>query len=68
MTGGDDAAGQLRARDDKILILATVMLDSGCFLPGADRGYTEIGYFGSSKLISDIQITVDGNNVYLSDR
>lgn len=45
-------------------ILATVILDSGCFLPvpGSNGAYTKIGYFGSSKSVSDIAVKADGNN------
>jgi hypothetical protein len=44
-------------------IQATVILDSGCFLPMAkdDNGaFTEIGYFGSSKSVSDIRVVANG--------
>jgi len=44
-------------------IQATVILDSGCFLPRAEGNngtYTEIGYFGSSKSVSDIRVLADG--------
>ncbi|HEX8186347.1 MAG TPA: hypothetical protein VF747_16395 [Blastocatellia bacterium] len=44
-------------------IQATVILDSGCFLPRAEGGdgkSTEIGYFGSSKSVSDIRVLADG--------
>lgn len=47
-------------------IQATVILDSGCFLPQpeASKGtYTEIGYFQSSKTVSDIRVIADGNEV-----
>ena len=46
-------------------ILATVILDSGCFLPVPDSNgaYTKIGYFGSSKSISDICVKADGVDV-----
>jgi hypothetical protein len=45
-------------------IQATVILDSGCFLP-LDNGaaYTEIGYFGSSNSVSDIRVIADGKEV-----
>lgn len=42
-------------------IQATVILDSGCFLPLDNGGaYTEIGYFGSSNSVSDIRVIADG--------
>jgi hypothetical protein len=43
---------------------ATVILDSGIFLPKkeGDDG-TEVGYFGSSDDVSDIRIVADGNVV-----
>jgi hypothetical protein len=44
-------------------IQATVILDSGCFLPVPENNngaYTEIGYFGSSKSVSDIRVLADG--------
>jgi hypothetical protein len=46
-------------------ILATVILDSGCFLPVPESNstYTEIGYFGSIKSISDIAVKADGRNI-----
>ena len=46
-------------------ILATMILDSGCFLPVPDSkgAYTKIGYFGSSKSVSDIAVKADGTNV-----
>src|SRR6185503_20365864 len=49
-------------------ILATVILDSGCFVPApdsdkSDEHYAEIGYFGSSKSVSDICVRADGADV-----
>ena len=44
-------------------IQATVILDSGCFLPmrdAADKNSTEIGYFESSRSVPDIRVRVDG--------
>jgi hypothetical protein len=44
-------------------IQATIVLDSGCFLPVPENNngaYTEIGYFGSSKSVSDIRVLADG--------
>lgn len=44
-------------------IQATVILDSGCFLPMPEDNkgeYTEIGYFGSNKRVSDIRVLTDG--------
>ena len=50
-------------------ILATVILDSGCFLPvpDANSAYTKIGYFGSSKSVSDIYVRADGFDVGYSE-
>ena len=51
-------------------IQATVILDSGCFLPMAEDNngaFTEIGYFGSSKSISDIRVIADGSDVIYSE-
>ena len=45
-------------------IQATIILDSGCFLPmpeGNNCSCTEIGYFQSSRSVSDIRVIVDGN-------
>jgi hypothetical protein len=42
-------------------IQATVILDSGCFLPGnPDNLSTEIGYFQSSRSAQDIRVIADG--------
>ncbi|HST20564.1 MAG TPA: hypothetical protein VLR90_05580 [Blastocatellia bacterium] len=44
-------------------ILATVILDSGCFVPmpdDSDEHYAKIGYFGSSRSVSDICVRADG--------
>jgi esterase/lipase superfamily enzyme len=41
-------------------IQATVILDSGCFLPNPGSSGVEIGYFASSKEVSDIRILADG--------
>src|ERR1044071_7228719 len=43
-------------------ILATMILDSGCFLPVPDSNgdYTRIGYFGSDKSVPDICVKADG--------
>ena len=43
-------------------VLATVILDSGCFLPVPDSNgdYAKIGYFQSSKSVSDICVRADG--------
>jgi hypothetical protein len=50
-------------------IQATVILDSGCFLPIDNGGaYTEIGYFGSSDSVSDIRIIADGEEKNNDDR
>lgn len=55
-------------------ILATVILDSGCFLPVPESkgdykegDYTKVGYFGSSKSISDICVKADGKDVPYSE-
>ena len=50
-------------------ILATVILDSGCFLPVPESNgrYTKIGYFGSSKSVSDICVRADGADVGYSE-
>ncbi|MGA9768730.1 MAG: hypothetical protein WBV94_06810 [Blastocatellia bacterium] len=49
-------------------ILATVILDSGCFLPVPDSNgdYAKIGYFQSSKNVSDICVRADGADVNYS--
>ena len=40
---------------------ATVILDSGCFLPGNEKNSsTEIGYFQSSRSAQDIRVIADG--------
>jgi len=42
-------------------VQATVILDSGCFLPGdASNSATEIGYFQSSRSAQDIRVIADG--------
>jgi hypothetical protein len=55
-------------------IEATVVLDSGCFLPaerkeGMDRGrfYATIGYFQNPKGFPDIRLTVDGEE-FMADK
>lgn len=50
-------------------IHATVILDSGCFLPNdpSNGAYTEIGYFGSSKSVPDIRVIADGYEVNLPE-
>lgn len=49
-------------------IQATVILDSGCFLPGDDKNVsTEIGYFQSSKSAWDIRVIADGKEVPFED-
>src|SRR5262249_46531111 len=49
--------------------LATVILDSGCFLPRSEddkNSCTEIGYFGSSKAAADIRVLADGRDVQVA--
>jgi hypothetical protein len=42
-------------------VQATVILDSGCFLPGDETSLTtEIGYFQSSRSAQDIRVIADG--------
>ncbi len=50
-------------------ILATVILDSGCFLrvPKSKGRYTKIGYFGSGESVPDICVKADGSKVDCSD-
>jgi hypothetical protein len=49
-------------------IQATVILDSGCFIPLENDGaFTEIGYFQSSDSISDIRVIVDGKEMFDSE-
>src|ERR1044072_4894183 len=46
-------------------IQATVILDSGCFIPYENEGaFTEIGYFQSSNSVSDIRVIVDGKDMF----
>jgi hypothetical protein len=49
-------------------IQATVILDSGCFMPGdPDSTSTEVGYFQSSQSAQDIRVIVDGKELKLDD-
>jgi len=41
-------------------VQATVILDSGCFLPGDDEKLTEVGYFQSDQSAYDIRVIADG--------
>lgn len=52
-------------------IQATVVLDSGCFLPMPEDNqgaYTEIGYFQSGRSVSDIQVAADGNPINTAEK
>lgn len=45
-------------------VQATVILDSGCFLPGdPETKTTEIGYFESDESVWDIRVVADGNEM-----
>jgi hypothetical protein len=45
-------------------VQATVILDSGCFLPGNEKNLTtEIGYFQSGNVAQDIRIIADGEEL-----
>ena len=47
---------------------ATVILDSGCFLPGNEKNSsTEIGYFQSGNAAQDIRIIADGKELQSKD-
>src|ERR1044071_755207 len=41
-------------------VQATVILDSGCLLPGDDKRLTEVGYFQSDQSAYDIRVIADG--------
>lgn len=52
-------------------IQATVVLDSGSFLPMPEDNRcscTEIGYFQSSRSVSDIRVVADGNQVNAAEK
>lgn len=45
-------------------VQVTVILDSGCFLPGDPKNVTtEVGYFQSSKSAWDIRVVADGSEL-----
>src|SRR5690349_5228053 len=45
-------------------VQATVILDSGCFMPGdTTNKSTDIGYFQSSQSAQDIRVIADGNEM-----
>src|SRR4051794_27152471 len=47
---------------------ATVILDSGCFLPGNEKNLsTEIGYFQSGNTAQDIRIIADSKELQIKD-
>ena len=49
-------------------VQATVILDSGCFLPGNEKNSsTEIGYFQSDNAAQDIRIIADGKELESKD-
>jgi hypothetical protein len=49
-------------------VQATVILDSGCFLPGKEKNSpTEIGYFQSGNSAQDIRIIADGKELPSKD-
>ena len=49
-------------------VQATVILDSGCFLPGNEKNSsTEIGYFQSGNAAQDIRIIADGKELQSKD-
>jgi hypothetical protein len=53
-------------QEDAMSVHATLILDSGCFLPvpeNHDGSYNEVGYFSSSDKIPDIQVCSDGESL-----
>ncbi|MFY9573605.1 MAG: hypothetical protein WAV20_19580, partial [Blastocatellia bacterium] len=44
-------------------ILATIVLDSGCFFPNERDPYCEVGYFESERSASDITVFADGEQI-----
>jgi len=49
-------------------VQATVILDSGCFLPRVEnRSTTDIGYFQSAKSVSDIRVVADGQELKIDE-
>src|SRR4051794_30068248 len=49
-------------------VQATVILDSGCFLPYVEnRSTTDIGYFQSARSVSDIRVVADGQELKIDE-